>query len=452
VTDARPTTTTSLRDSGADALERAVASVTDDGMAELVASMVSISSPTGEELDVANWIVSHLSEEGVDSIVEQVGGREANAVGVLHGSGGGPRLMVYAPLDSPLAGNAAEDEPFVGPDPRPDFLPRASREGGKVVGLGAENPKAFAACGIAALEALARAGVPLRGDVELVLAGGSMPVGQRPGMDRVVGHGAGITYHLDTAPKPDAAIVIKPGWAASHEEVGISWWCITVRGGFNYTGIRHKAPYRNPIVAAARIVERLDAWFPEYSAVNAAGFVAPQGSVNAIRGGTPERAAFIPATCEIDIDLRVAPGHSQADVEAQLAAQLDALRADLPDFEITLEPRAFMPGGHTDPEHEIVRAVVRQWEAVEGKPHAPLAAQSGATDAAAIREAGIPTARIGLPQASTPNPYPGFSMGQADPEAMRRLTQLLIRVIVDADQHVPGGHASTTSTSSQPQG
>jgi acetylornithine deacetylase/succinyl-diaminopimelate desuccinylase-like protein len=423
----------------AQAVERAVASVTDAGMADLVASMVDISSPTGEELELAQWVVAHLSGAGVDAQVEQLVDREANVVGVVHGRGSGPRLMVYAPLDSPLAGSAAEDEPFVGADPRPDFVPHATREAGKVVGLGAENPKAFAACGVAALEALARAGVPLRGDVELILAGGSMPVGQRPGMDRVVGHGAGIGYHLAHAPRPDAAIVIKPGWAASNEEVGISWWRITVRGGFNYTGIRHKAPYRNPIVAAARVVEQLDAWFPQYSAANAAGFVAPQGSVNAIRGGTPERAAFIPATCEIDLDLRVAPGVSADDVRSQLDSQLDLVRADLADFEITLEQRAFMPGGHTDPEHEIVRAVVRQWEAVEGRDHAPLGAQSGATDAAAIREAGIPTARIGLPAPATPNPYPGFSMGQADPEAMRRLTQLLIRVIVDADQHVPAG-------------
>jgi acetylornithine deacetylase/succinyl-diaminopimelate desuccinylase-like protein len=408
--------------------------------------MVSIPSPTGEELDVARWIVARMKRAGIDARVEEVADRQANAVGVVHGSGVGPRLMVYAPLDSPLAGEAAEDEPFVGTNPRPDFVARASRENGKVVGLGAENPKAFAACGIAALEALARAGVPLRGEVELILAGGSMPVGVRPGMDRVVGHGEGIRFHLEHAPRPDAAIVIKPGWAASHEEVGISWWRITVRGAFNYTGIRHKAPFRNPIVGAARIVERLDAWFPEYSAANAAGFVAPQGSVNAIRGGTAERAAFIPATCDIDLDLRVAPGHSQEDVRAQLAAQLDALRPEMADFEITLESRAFMPGGHTDPEHEIVRAVVRQWEAVEGRAHAPLPAQSGATDAAAIREAGIPTARIGLPAAATPNPYPGFSMGQADPEAMRRLTQLLIRIIVDADRHVPVAGTAPGST------
>src|SRR5262249_32985861 len=163
-------------------------------------------------------------------------------------------------------------------------------------------------------------------------------------------------------------------------EVGISWWRITVRGAFNYTGIRHKAPFRNPIVAAARIVERLDAWFPEYSAANAAGFVAPHGSGKANRGGPRERAPLTPATREIDLDLRVAPGRSKADIEAQLTAQLDALRSELPDFEITLEPTAFMPGGHTDPEHEIVRAVVRQWEAVEGKEHVPLPAQSGATD------------------------------------------------------------------------
>lgn len=424
-------------------VERAVASVTDDLLAELVAAMVSIPSPTGEERELAEWVGRHLAEAGLDARVERIVDYEANVVGELHGSGGGPRLMIYAPLDTPLGGNAAEDEPFVGSEPRPDFVPRATREAGKVVGLGAENPKAFAACGIAAVEALARAGVPLRGEIELLLAGGSMPVDRRPGFDRTVGHGAGIRHHLQNAPRPDAAIVLKPGWAASHEEVGISWWRVTVRGGFNYTGIRHKAPYRNPIVAAARVVERLDAWFPEYAKASSAGFVAPQGSINAIRGGSPDRAAFIPATVELDLDLRVAPGVSADDVRAQLESQLDAIRAELLDFEITLESRAFMPGGHTDPEHEIVRAVVRQWEQVEGKEHTPLGAQSGATDAAAIREAGIPTARIGMPPPATPNPYPGFSMGQADPEAMRRLTQLLIRVIADADRHVPAAPSAT---------
>ena len=135
--------------------------------------------------------------------------------------------------------------------------------------------------------------------------------------------------------------------------------------------------------------------------------------------------------------MRVAPGTLAEDVQAQLEAELALIRADQPDFEITLERTAFMPGGHTDPESEIVRSMVRAWERIEGKDHAPLPAQSGATDAAVIRGAGIPTARIGMPAPATPSPYPGFSMGVADPEAMRRLTQLLIRAIVEAEQHVP---------------
>src|SRR3712207_8609591 len=67
--------------------------------------------------------------------------------------------------------------------------------------------------------------------------------------------GAGIRQVIAEEPKPDAAIVLKPGWSVLHEEVGLAWFRITVRGSVNYTGIRHKGPYLNPILAAARSEE-----------------------------------------------------------------------------------------------------------------------------------------------------------------------------------------------------
>ena len=71
---------------------------------------------------------------------------------------------------------------------------------------------------------------------------------------------------LASEPKPDFAIVLKPGYAAGTEEVGYAWFRIAVRGAINYTGIRHKGPYRNPIVTAARLITRFEEWLPEFTA------------------------------------------------------------------------------------------------------------------------------------------------------------------------------------------
>ena len=414
------------------AVQRAVDALDRDKLAELVESMVAIASPTGEEAGLAAFVVQHLQSAGVEAFVQSVGPGGANAIGMLRGSGGGVRLMIYAPLDTAFSGNLEEDEPWLGREPRADFALPPRREGSKIVGLGAENPKAFAASGIAAVEALAGAGPELRGDVILVLAGGSMPINARPNSDgEIVGHGVGIRAYLDSEPAPDYAIILKPGYAVSNEEVGLAWFRITVKGAVNYTGIRHKIPYQDPIVAAAQVVSRLEAWFAEYTEANKAGAVAPQGSINAIRSGSSDRAAFIPSTCQIDLDLRVAPNSNPDDVQRQLEVQLEAIRADIPDLELTVERTAALPGTRTHPDSWIVRSLVRTWEELEGKPHAILPNQSGASDAAIIRSSGIQAARIGLPAPSTPSPYPGFSMGVADLESVDGLARFLIHAIAD---------------------
>src|ERR671916_61695 len=124
----------------------------------------------------------------------------------------------------------AAEAPAMSQVDQPDFDLPPRRADGKVIGLGAENPKGFAAAGIAAFEALARAGYRPSGDLSLVLAGGSMPVIGRPGLYGQVGHGAGIRQVISTETRPDAAIVLKPGWSVLHEEVGLARFRITVRG------------------------------------------------------------------------------------------------------------------------------------------------------------------------------------------------------------------------------
>jgi acetylornithine deacetylase/succinyl-diaminopimelate desuccinylase-like protein len=404
-------------------VDRARAALDQVDLAGLVRDMTAIPSPTGDEAGLADFLAGHLSAAGVEVRVQPIGGGQANAIGRLPGSGDGPTLLLYSAIDTPFGGSAGADAPWLGEPARPDWALPPTEDEGKVIGLGADNPKGFAAALVAAAEAVARAGVPLRGDVWIALASGSMPIAG--------GLGSGISAILDEIARPDFAILVKPGYAVAHEEVGFAWFRITVRGALNYTGIRHKGPYRNPIVAAVAVVGELEAWFAEYTAANTSGLVAPQGSINAIRAGSPDRLAFVPATAQVDLDLRLGPRTSADDAESQLRGALERIGAAHPDIEVDLQRVLALPGTATDPDSWIVRSLVAAWEEREGREHAPLKNGSGASDATIIRARGIPAARIGPPPPATPNPYPGFSMGQADIASLRALAEILVRAIVD---------------------
>src|SRR5207248_9589014 len=128
--------------------------------------------------------------------------------------------------------------------------------GDLVIGAGAENPKAYATCVVAAAEAVARAGIPLKGDLLVGLGAGGMPTNKRPRLKRGnAGQGSGCSFMLEQGFRGDFAILAKPGYAVSWEEVGLCWFRVRVKGALNYTGVRHKTPYNNPIVGAAKVID-----------------------------------------------------------------------------------------------------------------------------------------------------------------------------------------------------
>jgi acetylornithine deacetylase/succinyl-diaminopimelate desuccinylase-like protein len=420
-------------------IERARSTLSPGLLGDLSLEMTATPSPSGEELALAEMLATRLAAAGAETRVSRFGTSGASLVARIGGAGDGPRLWLYAPLDTAFAGSRDEDMPWLGEEPRADFALPPRRENGKVIGLGAENPKGFAAAAVAAFEAVAKANPDLRGEIVLTLCGGSMPVSARPGLGTEVGHGVGVRTLLGEEPRPDFAIVLKPGYAVSHEEVGYAWFRITVRGAVNYTGIRHKGPYRNPVLAAAKIVTAIESWLPEFTIANSAGLVMPQGSINAIRAGSADRASFIPSSAEIDIDIRIAPDSSPDDVETQLTGALQGLRTSDPELDFDVVRTVALPGTRTDPDSWIVRTLVDAWEAQEGKPHEPIGKGSGASDAAILRSSGIPTARIGLPPPATPSPFTGFSMGVADQESMCRLATLLVQPLVVAGRSSRSG-------------
>lgn len=402
-----------------------------DRLAERLRTIVDIPSPTGEELPLARHLAAELESIGCQASVQPIDDRQGNALGRLAGSGGGAELLLYAPIDTAFSGNVDEDEPWLGRRPRPDLALPARIENGKVIGLGAENPKSYVACILEVVEVLASTGATLPGSLAAGFAGGGMPISGRPGLRRNIGHGAGCAYLLERGVRPDYAIVVKPGYAVSWEEVGLTWHTVTIRGALNYTGIRHRVPYRNPIVAAARVIDALEAWFADYAARHTEGYVSPQGSIGAIKAGGPDLSAFVPPTCHLYLDVRVGPQSSPAAVQAELEELVGRLRTELPDFELGTEMTVAIDGTATSPDSWIVRSLVRAWEAREGRPHQAATGTSGATDVAILRAHGIATARIGPPPPRTPSPYPGFSMGVADLESMETLVGVLLHAVVD---------------------
>lgn len=416
-----------------DWLSAALAQIDMDRLCELAMAITAIPSPTGEERPLAEFLVETMNKAGLEAAYQPIDPQQGNAIARYRGTGGGPDLMLYAPIDAHIAGTEEEDVPWVGPEIRPDLRPEPFVEDGMVIGLCAENPKGHAACVIAAAEAIKKAGVPLKGDLMVGLGAGGMPTNKRPEIDRYnTGQGNGASFMIEQGFISDFAIITKPGWMVAYEEVGLSWFKIQVKGYFGYAGTRHRLKHKNPIIEICKVIEGLEEWFPEYTARNTSGLVAPQGSIGSIEGGYPYKPTFIPAACNLYLDLRLSPRTDPREARQQLLAALETIKQKHPELELECEMILAIPGTSTAPDNWIVQSGVRAWEAVEGAPHEFRPGASGATDANILRARGIPTARIGMPPVAKPNPYTSkFSMGVTDLNEMVRLTQTLVRIAVD---------------------
>src|SRR6516164_6929424 len=155
--------------------ESAAALIDVERLYRLNREITAIHSPTGRERAASEYMVRHLAGIGLEASYQPMGELSGNAIGRIRGSGGGPSLLLYAPIDTHL--DATEDDiPWVGPRLRWDMIPAAHEENGLVIGLGASNPKAMVTTLAEAVRVIRAAKVPLLGDLFVAYAGGGMPV------------------------------------------------------------------------------------------------------------------------------------------------------------------------------------------------------------------------------------------------------------------------------------
>jgi acetylornithine deacetylase/succinyl-diaminopimelate desuccinylase-like protein len=422
-----------------DVVDRLLSAITEDRLRAAARAVTGIPSPTGREAPLARFLADRLAAAGFGATAQHIDEFQANAVGRLRGSGGGEDLMLYAPIDTLTTGEEAIDVPWIGERLRPDMVPVARDEGPFVSGLGASNPKGHAACILVLAEALGEVRPELAGDVVVAFGAGGMPTNAVDAPDYPrranTGQGVGCSFLLERGWYTDHALIAKPGDHVAHEEVGLTWFEVTVPGVHTYVGSRHRMPYRNPIVTAAEVVIRLERWLADYPVRHRTATAAPQGVIGSIAGGWERMLAVTPALCRLRLDIRIAPGTTPLQVKRELCGFVEELGRDL-DVDLGVEMALAVPATHTSPDEPIVRRTVAAWERTTGRPHEPVPDLSGATDANILRARGIPTARVGMPKVSSEeldvDPAVDFSRGMntVDVRAMRRLCEVLARTTI----------------------
>jgi len=399
----KPTTSLPFSAEQSQWYEQARARLNPQRLQKLLFELTNIHSPTGLTRQASEFMSHHMQSIGMKARYYPMNEITGNVLGERRGSGGGATVLLYAPIDTHLDRTPGE-EVLTGEGQEADLQPFAQQVDDWVFGLGSSNPKAMIATLTEVATALIEAGVPLKGDLLLGMADGGMPVDIS---ERNAGMSNGVIHMLNRGMYPDFAIIMKPWNWVYHEEPGMAWFKLKVKGTLGYAGVPHDIPgFRSSVVPAATVIQELQQWILAYAERNTSGVIQPHGWIAGVRGGQVERPAFPSAVTEIFLDVRVNPRVSPASVKAQFAEFVEDLKARFPELDLDWEQYGSVPGGTTDPENWIIQSCKRGWEHIEQRPHGMPDMLAGQTDGAALRRYGVPTARIGWPWPATGAPLP----------------------------------------------
>ena len=312
---------------------------------------VDTSNPPGNETAAAELLRDYLVRHGVEcELVARVPGR-ANLVARIRGTGGGPSLALTGHTDV-VPADAADWR-------RPPFAAEIDGDG-YLWGRGAVDMKSHTATNAVALATLAREGFRPRGDLVLIAQAdeedGSEAVGMqwlvetRPdlrvdyaidegGGERIPLAGGGVVVTVGVAEKACLPVLVTALGEAGHASRPHLAANAVPRLATLIDRIARHRPERSVLPVVRRMLERLGA-DPDGDLDAAVAHVAARhrtlgDDLPSLLGMTfaPTRLAgssarnVLPARATVDVDCRLLPGQTQADLERELRR---ALGDDLP--------------------------------------------------------------------------------------------------------------------------
>lgn len=357
--------------------------ITADAVRELLADMVDIASPTGREAAMARYLADRMARAGLETHLQEVDPGRPNAIGVREGAGDGLNLLFTGHMDTSYDG----DEDYLSGE---GFKPRAVHRDGWLWGLGANNMKSGLTSALAAIEAVCREEVALRGDIALAGVVGEIekaPVDEFKGQS-YSGYGTGTRHLILHGVTADCAILAEPtGLKVSNANMGVVWAKITATGTISHSVFSNRPGVVNAVRAIHRIQSAVEAWIPDYEARHSCMGEHPNVTIAALRGGWPWRLSRNPAEASLYLDIRTVPGQSTEDIKRELRGVLDEAadggeRASLT-FYVNDPPTLL------DADSPLVQAALRAHEEVTGEATAPVIRRPAA-DSTHFNRYGIP--------------------------------------------------------------
>jgi acetylornithine deacetylase/succinyl-diaminopimelate desuccinylase-like protein len=373
-----------------------------DELAQLTKDLVDISSPTGSEKAIGEFILDWYARNNIRPVRQEIDPNRINAVGILEGKSGGVSLMINGHMDTSYTGTE-EDRMFCR-TLEPDSELKGSVRDGKVFGLGASNMKSGLAAFMVAGKAIKESGLPLKGDLILAAVAGEIsrtPVGPyQSGAYR--GEGTGTHHLLTHGVQSDYAIVAdRSGHSIVWAQNGVAQIKVSTFGDPHAAwGVtrEEKAPeVSSAILKMVKVLQAVDAWAAEFERAHvyssAHGAIVPKVNIGAIQGGAPFRPNYYPGVCSIYLDVRTPPELRPLQVQRELKAVLSKLGVE---YEIDMY--ASKMGYDAKGVEPIVKVIEDSYQSLFGKktPTPTGIHASIWTDTNIYNELGIPACKFGL--------------------------------------------------------
>ena len=373
-----------------------------DELAQLTKDLVDISSPTGSEKAIGEFILDWYARNNIRPVHQEIDPNRVNAVGVLEGKSGGVSLMINGHMDTSYTGTE-EDRMFCR-TLEPDSELKGAVRDGKVFGLGASNMKSGLAAFMVAGKALRESGLTLKGDLILAAVAGEIsrtPVGPyQSGAYR--GEGTGTHHLLTHGVQSDYAIVAdRSGHSIVWAQNGVAQIKVSTFGDPHAAwGVtrEEKAPeVSSAILKMVKVLQAVDAWAAEFERAHvyasAHGAIVPKVNIGAIQGGAPFRPNYYPGVCSIYLDVRTPPELRPLQVQRELKAALSKL-----DVEYEIDMYASKMGYEAKGVEPIVKVIEDSYQSLFGKKTpAPIGIHASIwTDTNIYNELGIPACKFGL--------------------------------------------------------
>src|SRR6478752_2464454 len=313
---------------GSPLAEKIIAAVDEKSLVEMCCDVINIPSPTGEELQMGQYMQRALQTLGLQVTWQEVEEGRANVVGRWVGAGGGKNLMFNGHMDTSNTG-------------REDFLtglgykPNAVIKNGFLYGLGIYNMKGALVCYTHAVKALQRAGIRLKGDVIIAAVAGEIEKtqwGEFKGKE-YRGYGFGTHYLVNHGILPDMCILGEPtDMHVVLEHFGSMWVRISCTGIYVHTAFCEGREEMNSIRRMYELMDTIMKWIANWEKNASHGGKRALVNLGGIRGGHAWRASRTPEKTDLFLDVRVPPTIAMNEARREIQQLFLGLQKQHPDW------------------------------------------------------------------------------------------------------------------------